>query len=173
MRYTDDQVQKNSRTKRAFGIAIAVLLLAGCSSSGAQEVTRNEAAPEEQTVVTLDFADLTPADTQENLVQENATQETETALPENESQFADQGGEADGIAAKEKEQPPEGFTLRLHSEDWGLSFGEAGAQPVGNALPEELAWYDAYFVGDDSEKVIYLTFDCGYENGNTEPILDA
>ena len=113
MRYTDDQVQKNSRTKRAFGIAIAVLLLAGCSSSGAQEVTRNEAAPEEQTVVTLDFADLTPADTQENLVQENATQETETALPENESQFADQGGEADGIAAKEKEQPPEGFTLRL------------------------------------------------------------
>ena len=130
-----------------FGIAIAVLLLAGCSSSGAQEVTRNEAAPEEQTVVTLDFADLTPAD-----VQENATQETETALPENESQFADQGGEADGIAAKEKEQPPEGFTLRLHSEDWGLSFGEAGAQPVGNALPEELAWYDAYFVGDDSKR---------------------
>ena len=25
----------------------------------------------------------------------------------------------------------------------------------------------------DSEKVIYLTFDCGYENGNTAPILDA
>ncbi len=173
MRYTDDKVQKNSQIKHMFGIAIAVLLLAGCSSSGAPEVTRNQAVPEEQTVVTLDFADLTPADTQENLVQENATQETETALPENESQFADQGGEADGIAAKEKEQPPEGFTLRLHSEDWGLSFGEAGAQPVGNALPEELAWYDAYFVGDDSEKVIYLTFDCGYENGNTGAILDA
>lgn len=29
------------------------------------------------------------------------------------------------------------------------------------------------YVGDDGEKVIYLTFDCGYENGNTEPILDA
>ena len=24
-----------------------------------------------------------------------------------------------------------------------------------------------------NKKVIYLTFDCGYENGNTEPILDA
>ena len=102
MRYTDDKVQKNSQIKHMFDIAIAVLLLAGCSSSGAQEVTRNEAAPEEQTVVTLDFADLTPADAQENLVQQNATQETETALPETESQFADQGGEADGIAAKEK-----------------------------------------------------------------------
>ena len=36
-----------------------------------------------------------------------------------------------------------------------------------------MAWYDAYFVGEDSEKVIYLTFDCGYENGNTGAILDA
>ena len=70
-------------------------------------------------------------------------------------------------------QPPEGWELVFASEDWGLSFGESGAQPVGNAKAQDLAWYDAYYVGDDDEKVIYLTFDCGYENGNTEPILDA
>ena len=51
--------------------------------------------------------------------------------------------------------------------------GEPGTQPVGNASAEDLAWYDGYFVGDGSEKVLYITFDCGYENGNTEPILDA
>ena len=28
-------------------------------------------------------------------------------------------------------------------------------------------------LGDTSKKVIYLTFDCGYENGYTEQILDA
>ena len=28
-------------------------------------------------------------------------------------------------------------------------------------------------MGDTSKKVIYLTFDCGYENGYTEPILDT
>ena len=56
---------------------------------------------------------------------------------------------------------------------WGLSFGNSGEQPRGNASREELAQYNAYFMGDDGEKVIYLTFDCGYENGNTEPILDA
>lgn len=56
---------------------------------------------------------------------------------------------------------------------WGLSFGESGQQPSGNASPEELVQYDAYFVGDASENVIYLTFDCGYENGNTAAILDA
>lgn len=38
---------------------------------------------------------------------------------------------------------------------------------------EELARYDAYFLGDTRQKVIYLTFDCGYENGYTETILDA
>lgn len=75
--------------------------------------------------------------------------------------------------APDRKQPPADFELTLASEDWGLSFGEAGTQPRGNALPEDLAWYDAYYVGSDSEKVIYLTFDCGYENGNTEPILDA
>ena len=152
MRYAED--------KRLFAVVLAVTLLAGCSSSSAQETPRNEAAPEEKSVVTLDFKEL--AKTQEQ------------TLPELESTLADQdSSEEDKIAAKDKKQPPEGFTLRLASEDWGLSFGESGAQPSGNASPEDLAWYDAYFVGDDSEKVIYLTFDCGYENGNTGAILDA
>lgn len=59
------------------------------------------------------------------------------------------------------------------AENWGLGFGPEGTQPSGNVSASELKKYDAYYVGADSEKVIYLTFDAGYENGNTEPILDA
>lgn len=59
------------------------------------------------------------------------------------------------------------------AENWGLGFGAGGSQPTGNVSAEALKEYDAYYVGDNSEKVIYLTFDAGYENGNTEPILDA
>lgn len=59
------------------------------------------------------------------------------------------------------------------AENWGLGFGAEGSKPTGNVSAEELKKYDAYYVGDDTEKVIYLTFDAGYENGNTEPILDA
>jgi peptidoglycan-N-acetylmuramic acid deacetylase len=33
--------------------------------------------------------------------------------------------------------------------------------------------YDAYYVGDTSQKIIYLTFDEGYENGYTAKILDV
>lgn len=58
-------------------------------------------------------------------------------------------------------------------ENWGLGFGAEGSQPNGNVSAAELAGYNAYYVGDAKAKVIYLTFDAGYENGNTEPILDA
>lgn len=57
--------------------------------------------------------------------------------------------------------------------NWGLSFQDEGKTPVGNATFEELAQYNAYYADDTEEKVLYLTFDAGYENGNTGPILDA
>ena len=86
---------------------------------------------------------------------------------------------ADSDTPSASSEPPkpsvEPFVDKLTQEGvgWGLSFGESGTQPVGNASREELGQYDAYFMDDGSEKVIYLTFDCGYENGNTEAILDA
>lgn len=61
----------------------------------------------------------------------------------------------------------------LNSENWGLGFGQEGSQPTGNVSTEELKKYNASYVGDSQEKIIYLTFDAGYENGNTEAILDA
>ena len=57
--------------------------------------------------------------------------------------------------------------------NWGLSFQEEGKPPVTNVSAEELAKYDAYFAKPTNEKVLYLTFDAGYENGNTSAILDA
>ena len=59
------------------------------------------------------------------------------------------------------------------TDNWGLSFQTEGEPPVGNATAQSLAQYDAYYVGDTTQKVLYLTFDCGYENGCTEAILDA
>ena len=61
----------------------------------------------------------------------------------------------------------------LSAENWGLGFGTEGTQPTGTASAEELKEYNAYYVGDAEEKKIYLTFDCGYENGNSSAILDA
>lgn len=57
--------------------------------------------------------------------------------------------------------------------NWGLSFQKQGEAPVGNASSEYLAQYDALYCKDPAEKKLYITFDAGFENGNTEKILDA
>ena len=59
------------------------------------------------------------------------------------------------------------------NDNWGLSFQEEGISPFCNATPEFLKQYNAYFCGNSEDKKIYLTFDCGYENGYTPAILDA
>lgn len=58
--------------------------------------------------------------------------------------------------------------------DWGLWYGNGLNQPPnGEDTVQTLAQYGAYYMGEADEKVLYLTFDCGYENGNTAKILDT
>ena len=64
-------------------------------------------------------------------------------------------------------------TSALETGSWGLSFRQEGAPPLGNAGADQLRQYDAAYIGDTGEKVLYLTFDAGYENGCTEKILDT
>ena len=56
---------------------------------------------------------------------------------------------------------------------WGLSFRQAGQPPIGPAAADQLKQYDAAYIGDTTQKVLYLTFDAGYENGCTAKILDV
>ncbi|MBO7184176.1 MAG: delta-lactam-biosynthetic de-N-acetylase [Oscillospiraceae bacterium] len=64
------------------------------------------------------------------------------------------------------------FAETVETGSWGLSFRTEGQPPVGTVHSGVLKGYDAAFLGDTTEKVIYLTFDAGYENGCTEKILD-
>ncbi len=60
----------------------------------------------------------------------------------------------------------------LETGSWGLSFRQEGAPPIGNAGVDQLKRYDAAYIGDTTQKKLYLTFDAGYENGCTAKILD-
>lgn len=155
-----------------FAVIVTLMLLAGCSGSEIQESAAGRANAEEssekRSIEVIDFnEDIS------TLEQELKTQESETQEATEQQEVAQSENAETAEYSMIKKQPPEGFELKFASDDWGLSFGEPGTQSVGNASAEDLAWYDAYYVGDDSKKVIYLTFDCGYENGNTELILDA
>ena len=56
----------------------------------------------------------------------------------------------------------------------GGSVSRPKASVLSEMLPSKnLRPYNAYYADDTNDKKIYLTFDCGYENGNTPLILDA
>lgn len=57
--------------------------------------------------------------------------------------------------------------------NWGLSFQQPGQPPVGNAAADYLKQFNAYYTANTQEKVLYLTFDAGYENGYMAKILDT
>lgn len=62
--------------------------------------------------------------------------------------------------------------------DWFVRHNQTHTQPITDATQRLVERYDGFYVdkqhGDDcEEKVIYLTFDAGYENGNVEKIMDV
>ena len=61
----------------------------------------------------------------------------------------------------------------LETANWGLSFQTEGQAPGGPATSAQLAKFDAAYLGDTQEQVLYLTFDAGFENGCTGKILDV
>ncbi|MCL2003134.1 MAG: polysaccharide deacetylase family protein [Oscillospiraceae bacterium] len=65
------------------------------------------------------------------------------------------------------------FTALLLSAHWGMGFPEEGKPPVIDTTAEHLRQFDAVHIGSGEEKTVYLTFDAGYENGNTGKILDT
>ena len=61
----------------------------------------------------------------------------------------------------------------VETGSWGLSYRTEGAAPEGPLSTGKLAELGAAYVGDPEERVLYLTFDAGYENGCTAQILDT
>lgn len=64
-------------------------------------------------------------------------------------------------------------TKVMETGAWGLHFSENGQPPSAPANKETLSQLGAVYMGDSAEKVLYLTFDAGYENGYTPAILDV
>jgi hypothetical protein len=56
---------------------------------------------------------------------------------------------------------------------WGLSFPNEGQPPAAPMTAEKLRELGGAYWDEDGGKVLYLTFDAGYENGFTEEILDV
>jgi len=63
-------------------------------------------------------------------------------------------------------------TAVVQTGSWGLNFRTQGQAPAGTVGQTVLQKYDAAYLDPTEEKVLYLTFDAGYENGYMPQILD-
>lgn len=81
---------------------------------------------------------------------------------------AAQAGEKSGSA------PTTTADLSNNRRGWGLKRNDNHQQPeMPSSITAGLKKYGAYWIGSPNEKVVYLTFDEGYENGYSARILDT
>ncbi|WP_146553084.1 MULTISPECIES: polysaccharide deacetylase family protein [Rummeliibacillus] len=66
------------------------------------------------------------------------------------------------------------FNASAQEFSWGFKKAQNEVPPEAGAnFDQLLEKYGAVYKGKSDDKVMYLTFDCGYENGYTESILDT
>ena len=73
----------------------------------------------------------------------------------------------------EQPEAPDSAGLSNKSRGWYFIPNNQHQVPGIPEAARFISKYGGMYVGDTSRNVLYLTFDCGYENGYTTPILDA
>jgi peptidoglycan-N-acetylmuramic acid deacetylase len=151
-----------------FVIATAVILLTGCGKQPPEQNAQVAAETEEASQDTAGLSD----DRLPGGVYKEETDEEAVSTPD------------PAETEEEPVQPEAPKTARLDTEaldkldntkyGWGLSLNKKHETPgIPSSVKSLIEKHDGIYVGDTSNKVIYLTFDEGYENGYTPKILDA
>lgn len=166
------KARKEMKNKKVF-LIILVLLVLGLSGFALRE----HVLPDKQgggTVVTVP-----PAEDQEEQVLPESEQETPPEVPAGDEAEDEVKNTANAGAANTPVKPAEPLAaangqLSNTKYGWGLVRNSKHLQPeMPAAINNRLSRHGAYWVGDAAEKVVYLTFDNGYENGYTAKIMDA
>lgn len=195
-----NEIKKRMRWQKPFVLGLAVLLsgmLLGCADGKLPGKIEDEKFGDEF-VENINKEEETPTDIFEDKNEGQLEDETDSGLSGETSDVSGETEQVDGTESTvETESEPksevqtqpepepepepelpdpelEGYPeLKYDKSGWGLVYGESGAQSRGNEKAKTLAEYNAYYIGSAETKEIYLTFDCGYENGNTDLILNA
>ncbi|MDF9408565.1 delta-lactam-biosynthetic de-N-acetylase [Pelotomaculum isophthalicicum JI] len=115
--------------------------------------------------------EITPSEIQAEPALPESKTETQTAVPgvneANTSPLQTHISSSEPLATTNSQLPNNKY-------GWGLMRNNKHLQPeMPVSISNRLSRYGAYWIGGPAEKVVYLTFDNGYENGYTAKILDA
>lgn len=152
-------MQKNKKPQLLCIILIFALIFSSCFNK------KISSQPKENTTTSIDqsikknTANTNPVKTEENQGEKNAEGKVEEREKE----------EANSTVVT-----PDSSILDNTLIPWGLKLNTTHTVPeVPAKVKALLDKYSGYYVGDTSSKVIYLTFDEGYENGYSGKILDT
>lgn len=146
--------------KRNLALCIALaLLLSGCGGKNQNELENEENVQ----VIASEGESITNSPNNEKLSEKPKSTTTPTSDPKSE------------YIPKPKSTPTLEFTPLVSSDTSSLSTKAIGWSWLYSSRDSAdfLAKYKGYGFGDTSKKIIYLTFDEGYENGYTASILDT
>ena len=154
-------------------ILLTAVFLSGCTRACVipKDITEEEIIAEEVPAI--------PEDTAEEIIAEEVP-----AAPED---TADEANAAEEIAKEPEVPEPEEVTVPEFNEEpasdinalpndnngWGFVKKKDSFPEFTKGQKDMMAKYNCIYEGNPAEKVLYLTFDEGYENGYTGAILDT
>ncbi|WP_138206614.1 delta-lactam-biosynthetic de-N-acetylase [Haloimpatiens lingqiaonensis] len=154
-------------------ISTLVLSLCGCKGN----VTSNNNKEQPNNKVENNLSDSKDSD--ENLNDKSSDENKDNKDTESKTSVETTTPPKDNTTSdnnKEETKPSEGSSKTLSSKELNWYFmprkDEVPPRCIEEGAPM-LKKYSAYYLGDTSQKIIYLTFDEGYENGYSAKILDV
>ncbi|MDI6601637.1 MAG: delta-lactam-biosynthetic de-N-acetylase [Thermoanaerobacteraceae bacterium] len=157
------------RRKLLFFMLALLLILSGCSYVKKPQEPVKQPVQSRTNNININESDRVDE------ISEGDSQEQATIVPEDtddknatETQMEDKNNqEQTNPESNEKSEAVE------KPIGWGMVRNSEHKTPTISKTTRELVdKYEAIFTGDESSKVVYLTFDEGYENGYTPTILD-
>lgn len=167
---------KRKRKKNRLSIRLVLLVLISASALGAftskieQFKNRNDKYNNDKSIVVTDKKDDIKNDAL--LVKEPEKKEPEKKVEEPKVEEKKQEEKKD--TSQDTKTTTGTTNLETKERDWFYIIKKDGS-PSG--IPDDVAQiinkHGGYYLGNTQEKIIYLTFDQGYENGYTGKILDT
>jgi len=153
------------KAKMICSCIVLSLVLAACGQSTEEKHASRKIIQDVQEVIEIDAQE----DSEKEEVEIEEIEEIEEKEIEEKEEIEEE------VKEEPKEQPKEEITSELLSnEKKGWSFKRNSEhRPIIAYTDFDVREYGGYYLGNTGEKVIYLTFDNGYENGYTPTILDT
>ena len=149
--------------------AMAITLLAGCESRNKDDASSSSSQMSSSSMPSSSSRDETLSSSS------SSSSESSSSSSSNDSSSMDSSSMSEPSATAGAADFSQIGALSGEPVTWGpgKQFDDENRSIACTGLQETYSDYNCIFIGDSSDKHIYLTFDQGYENGYTPVILDV